>query len=81
MIRDRVDRIRSLACAEGRFGDVPAAHPAQGVADNCSSHTTRDKVYFSDGTEPLRLLNPIAKLKISSVCETFVKTLKRDYDR
>ena len=76
MIRDMM-----LACVERRFGNVRAPHPVQWLADNGSPYTARDTIDFAAALNLVACFTPIRSPESNGVCESFVKTLKRDYAR
>jgi transposase InsO family protein len=76
MIRDMM-----LACVERRFSDVRASHPVQWLADNGSPYTAKETVDFATALNLVACFTPVRSPESNGVCESFVKTLKRDYAR
>jgi len=76
MIRDLM-----LECVERRFDALRVPQPVRWLADNGSTYTAAKTLDFATALNLVPRFTPVRNLASNSVCEAFVKIIKRDYVR
>ena len=80
-ISGKLVRDMMLDCVERRFGTIRAPHPVQWLTDNGSPYTAGETIDFAAALNLVACFTPVRSPESNGICESFVKTLKRDYVR
>jgi putative transposase len=76
MVRDMM-----LGAVEARFSALRAPHVLEWLTDNGSAYTAKATRDFASALNLVPCFTPVQSPESNGICESFVKTFKRDYAR